>query len=112
MCLCERNHLLTVGGVIVEVMESCFTGIPMRVGPVEVEDIKRNLLGELEAVEPQVGPTHPSVMMKWKLIIMLMQSEENHLTSLVTFIHRRRTCRCTLEFVLLLQLRTTAESPR
>ncbi|KAM4715918.1 kinesin-like protein KIF20B isoform 2-T3 [Anableps anableps] len=33
-------------------MESCF-GIPKRGGPVEVDDIKRNLLGELEAVEPQ-----------------------------------------------------------
>ncbi|XP_027884482.1 kinesin-like protein KIF20A isoform X2 [Xiphophorus couchianus] len=34
-------------------MESCFTGIPKKVGPVKLEDIKRNLLGELEAVEPQ-----------------------------------------------------------
>uniref|UniRef100_A0A087XLK3 Kinesin-like protein n=1 Tax=Poecilia formosa TaxID=48698 RepID=A0A087XLK3_POEFO len=39
-------------------MESCFTGIPKRVGPVEVEDIKRNLLGELEAVEPQTENLH------------------------------------------------------
>ncbi|XP_054880859.1 kinesin-like protein KIF20A isoform X2 [Poeciliopsis prolifica] len=39
-------------------MESCFTGIPKRVGPVEVEDIKRNLLGELEAVEQQTENLH------------------------------------------------------
>ncbi|XP_017166469.1 kinesin-like protein KIF20A isoform X3 [Poecilia reticulata] len=39
-------------------MESCFTGIPKRVGPVLVEDIKRNLLGELEAVEPQTENLH------------------------------------------------------
>ncbi|KAM4525829.1 uncharacterized protein V3H82_000310 isoform 2-T3 [Fundulus diaphanus] len=31
-------------------MESCLTGIPKRVGPVEVEDIKKNLLGELDAL--------------------------------------------------------------
>ncbi|XP_047232878.1 kinesin-like protein KIF20A isoform X2 [Girardinichthys multiradiatus] len=36
-----------------EMMESCFSGIPKRVGPVEVEDIKRNLLGDLDALVAQ-----------------------------------------------------------
>ncbi|MEQ2169257.1 hypothetical protein GOODEAATRI_023221 [Goodea atripinnis] len=39
--------------MMAEMMESCFSGIPKRVGPVEVEDIKRNLLGDLDALVAQ-----------------------------------------------------------
>ncbi|XP_015251664.1 PREDICTED: kinesin-like protein KIF20A [Cyprinodon variegatus] len=35
-------------------MESCFPGIPTRTGPVEVADLRRNLLGELDAAAAQV----------------------------------------------------------
>lgn len=38
-----------------EMMESCLAGKPERVGPVEVDDIRRDLLGEFAALPAQVG---------------------------------------------------------
>lgn len=35
-------------------MESCFAGKPERVGPVEVDDLRRDLLGEFAALPAQV----------------------------------------------------------
>lgn len=43
--------------LLVKMMESCFTGKPERVGPVEVEDIRRDLLGEFAALPLQVCMT-------------------------------------------------------
>lgn len=41
--------------VSAEMMESCLAGKPERVGPVEVDDIRRDLLGEFAALPVQVG---------------------------------------------------------
>ena len=41
--------------VLAEMMNSCLAGKPERVGPVEVDDIKRDLLGEFAALPAQVG---------------------------------------------------------
>lgn len=38
-----------------EMMESCLAGKPERVGPVEVDDIRRDLLGEFSALPAQVA---------------------------------------------------------
>lgn len=40
--------------VFAEMMESCLGGKPERVGPVVVDDIKRDLLGEFAALPAQV----------------------------------------------------------
>lgn len=37
-------------------MESCLAGKPERVGAVEVDDIRRDLLGEFSALPAQVSP--------------------------------------------------------
>ena len=40
--------------VFAKMMESCLAGKPERVGPVEVDDIRRDLLGEFAALPVQV----------------------------------------------------------
>lgn len=47
-------HLMCLS--VSKMMESCLAGKPERVGPVEVDDIRRDLLGEFAALPAQVGP--------------------------------------------------------
>ncbi len=49
LCVC-----VCVFSVLAKMMESCLAGKPERVGPVEVEDIRRDLLGEFAALPAQV----------------------------------------------------------
>ncbi|KAG7218013.1 hypothetical protein INR49_020708 [Caranx melampygus] len=44
---------VSVSPLRAKMMESCLAGKPERVGPVEVDDIRRDLLGEFDAVPPQ-----------------------------------------------------------
>lgn len=40
---------------VAKMMESCLAGKPERTGPVEVEDIRRDLLGEFSSLPAQVS---------------------------------------------------------
>lgn len=58
----QRGDVLVVCVCIVaKMMESCLAGKPERTGPVVVEDIKRDLLGEFSSLPAQVSrPVGPS----------------------------------------------------
>lgn len=62
----------------VEMMESCFAGKPQRTGPVVVEDIKRDLLGDFSSLPAQVSlPVCP-------LPAFTVPSRDSSLTSVLT----------------------------
>lgn len=49
------NVLVVYVCTVAKVMESCLAGKPERTGPVVVEDIKRDLLGEFSSLPEQVS---------------------------------------------------------